>query len=162
MRSPASPVTPEKPRSIFFAGLMRLRLRIDDVCSIFVLMVAELPSLLSDHPSDVPRRAGLGDRFHHFRGRSGRRYLFSVVAGRDHADFRSVVAIVARRTSDGRLAALSIATLDARGRPADNACRWPPLVPHDGIVLVHLLAVTDAERCALVADLAPVALALAA
>ena len=127
----------------------------------FVLMVAGLSSLLSDHPPDTPRRAGLGDRYHYFRGFSGRRYLFTVVADRDLADFRSAVAVVARRMPRSRLAAYAATTLDAHGRCTDGL-HWPPIVPPGAVVLVHLLAETDAERRALVADLTPAALPLAA
>ena len=127
----------------------------------FVLMVAVHSSVLSDNPPDFPRKAGLGDRFHYFRGRSGRRCLFSTVAPAELADFRSAVVILARRTQDGRLAAYAVTALDQAGRPADNR-PWPPTIPVDTIVLVHLLATSDADRSDLVRDLAPASLSLAA
>ncbi|HWB49864.1 MAG TPA: hypothetical protein VG651_12200, partial [Stellaceae bacterium] len=68
-------------------------------------MVAVLPPLLSDQPPEVPQRVGLGDRFHYFRGLSGRRYLFTAVDRRDLPDFRSAVALVAEPAAEGRLAA---------------------------------------------------------
>jgi hypothetical protein len=128
----------------------------------FVLMVAVLPIVLSDHPPDFPRKAGLGDRFHYFRGRSGRRYLFSTVSGDELADFRSAVVVLAMRGVSGRLAAYAVTSLDRCGRPVDGQRPWPPEVPPDAVVLVHLLAGTAAERLALLDDLMPVPLALAA
>jgi hypothetical protein len=94
---------------------------------------------------------GLGDRFHYFRGVSGRRYLFTAVARQDLGDFRSVVVLLARPAANGRLAAGWIATTDAFGR-IDVRDRRLPDWP-DAVVLVHLLAETDRERRDLVADL---------
>ena len=79
-------------------------------------MVAVVPPLLSDRPPEIPQKAGLGDRFHYFRGRSGRRYLFTAVSGEALADFRSVVAILAEPAPSGGLAAHAVVTVDARGR----------------------------------------------
>ena len=121
-----------------------------------------LPHLLSDQPPEVPQRAGLGDRFHYFRGLSGRRYLFSTVSRDELADFRSAVAILARRAGGGRLAAEWVTTLDASGRPASNDRNWPPLHAPGTVILVHLLSAGEAERRAIVSDLSPAALALAA
>lgn len=123
-------------------------------------MVAVLPPLLSAQPPAVPRRAGLGDRFHYFRGSSGRRYLFSAIPRAGIGDFHSAVVALARRASDGRIAAHWIAAIDRAGR-VRSGLRMPPLTS-DTIVLVHLLAPGEAERDDLVADLAPAPLALAA
>ncbi|MEX0853963.1 MAG: hypothetical protein WD036_11880 [Bauldia sp.] len=119
----------------------------------FVLMVVEPSPVLSDHPPDLARRAGLGDRFHYFCGRSGRRYLFSAVGRRDLVDFRSAVIILAGRTPAGRLAALAITTLDAAGEPVGGWRHWLPAAPPDWVVLVHLLASNEAARRAIVDDL---------
>ena len=127
----------------------------------FVLMVAVLPHLLSDQPPEVPQRAGLGDRFHYFRGASGRRYLFSAIAADELADFRSAVVLLARRARGGRLAAYWMAVLDRFGRPVGERCGWPA-VAGDIVVLVHCLAESDAERLELAADLDQPAFALAA
>jgi hypothetical protein len=118
----------------------------------FDLMVAVLPPLLSAQPPEVPRRAGLGDRFHYFRGVSGRRTLFSVVPRNGIGDFHSAVIALARRLPDGQLALYWISAIDHAGRLRNGPV--PPLA-RDTVVLVHLLSQTDAERAALVADFAP-------
>jgi hypothetical protein len=128
----------------------------------FVLMVAVLPPLLSDQPPEVPQRAGLGDRFHYFRGNSGRRYLFSAVPRDDLGSFRSAVVILARPAGNGRVAAYWITVLDLLGRPTSRDRRWPPLLTTDTVVLLHLLSASDAERRDLVADLSALPVALAA
>ncbi len=115
-------------------------------------MVAVLQLLLSDQPPEVPRKAGLGDRFHYFRGASGRRYLFSKVPAKDFADFASAVVIVAERLMDGRLAVTWIAPLDSFGAPA-AADRRSLRIRAGSLVLVHLLSESEAERNAMVADL---------
>jgi nitroreductase len=118
----------------------------------FVLMVAALPFLLSDQPPEVPRKVGLGDRFHYFRGASGRRYLFSEVTATDLADFRGAVFLAAERLGSSRLAATWIGTIDTAGRLAAADQHWPRFRP--GVVmLVHLLAVGERKREAAVADL---------
>lgn len=129
----------------------------------FVLMVAVLPPLLSDHPPEVPQRAGFGDRYHYFRGLSGRRFLFSAVPAADLADFSRAVVILAVRAPGKRLAARSVTLLDRFGRPETHERPWPP-AGVGTVVLVHLLSESEAERRDLVADLSgPVgALALAA
>jgi hypothetical protein len=121
----------------------------------FVLMVAVLPPLLSDQPPEVPRRAGLGDRFHYFRGVSGRRYLFSAVPAGELGDFHSAVVILARRMPNGRLAAHSVAMLDACGRPVGSDRFGLRPISSGTVVLVHLLSSSDSGRRDLIADLAP-------
>jgi hypothetical protein len=118
-------------------------------------MVAALSPLLSAQPPAVPQRAGLGDRFHYFRGTSGRRYLFSAVAVTELADFCSAVVMMARRSPDGRLSAQWLTVLDPFGRPVGSPRHWPPVTAPDTVTLVHLLSATEAERFALVDDLAP-------
>jgi hypothetical protein len=128
----------------------------------FVLMVAALSPLLSDDPPDLVRRAKLGDRFHYWRGRSGRRYLFSAVDDDALSDFRSAVALIAEPAPDGRLVATAIALLDGAGRVLNGEMPWPRALPPDTVLLVHLLAQTDAERWDVVADLSGRPLRLAA
>jgi len=125
-------------------------------------MVAVAPPLLSDRPPELPQKAGLGGRFHYFRGRSGRRYLFSVVPDAALSDFRHVVAAIAVPAGNQRLAATAIVTLDHAGRPAVGDGPWPPAMPRGAMCLVHLLATTAGERAAILADLAPEPMQLAA
>jgi hypothetical protein len=113
-------------------------------------MVVEPAYILSDRPP-VPVRAGLGDRFRYQHGASGRRYLFTTIDANDLADFRSAVVVLARREPRG-LRVLSVTELDADGQPI-GAGRWPPLIPRDCLVLVHLLAERGEDRRAVVADL---------
>ncbi|MCR4283192.1 MAG: hypothetical protein NUV72_09230 [Bauldia sp.] len=120
-----------------------------------------LPPLLSDQPPEVPQRAGLGDRFHYFRGESGRRYLFSTVPAEELCDFHSAVVIFARRASGGRLSAHWIGLIDPFGRPEGRDRRRPPVQP-DTVALVHLLSPNEAARRDLVTDLSAMTLLLAA
>ena len=126
-------------------------------------MVAVAPPLLSDRPPEIPQKAGFGDRFHYFRGGSGRRYLFTLVSGDALADFRSVVAMLAEPAPSGRLSARTVVTVDGRGRIGPVAdLAWPPPADRQTLCLVHLLAASEAERRAVVADLAALAMQLAA
>ncbi len=126
-------------------------------------MVAVAPPLLSDHPPEIPLKAGLGDRFHYFRGRSGRRYLFTLVSGEALEDFRCVVAVLAEPVPSGRLAARTVVTVDALGRIGPVAdLAWPPPADRQTLCLVHLLAGSEVERRAVVADLAALSMQLAA
>ena len=118
-------------------------------------MVAVVPPLLSAPSPKVPQVAGLGDRFHYFRGLSGRRYLFSAVGRDELADFRAAVVIIAKPAEGGRIAAQWMTVLDGFGRPAAGDRRWPPSLGAGEIVLVHLLSETDRARRDLIADLAP-------
>jgi len=122
-------------------------------------MVAVIAPLLSDEPPEVPQRAGLGDRFHYFRGRSGKRYLFSTVPHGELADFRSAVVIYARRSAGGRLTADWATLVDVFGRPVGRDRRWPQ-ADRDTVVLVHLLAKSEADRLNLIADLSAAAASL--
>ncbi len=126
-------------------------------------MVAVVPPLLSDRPPEIPQKAGFGDRFHYFRGRSGRRYLFTVVSGETLEDFRNVVAMLAEPAPSGRLAAHAVVTVDALGRivPLPDRAAPPGRGGHT-VCLVHLLAASETERRAVVADLAPLTMQLAA
>jgi hypothetical protein len=123
-------------------------------------MVAELPILLSFPSPETTVRCVLGDRFHYFRGVSGRRYLFTRIARADLADFRSAVVMLAHREPRG-YRAFAVAELDRDGRLRAGR-RWPRELPRDCIVLVHLLAERATDRGAVVADLTSAALADAA
>jgi len=125
-------------------------------------MVAVLPPLLSDQPPDLAQRAGLGDRFHYFRGRSGHRYLFSAVRPDELAAFESAVVIRAVPAGRGRLAAHAISVIDHCGRPLDGRHPWPRLAAASERVLVHLLTDDEAGRHELVDDIAGQSMAIAA
>ncbi len=118
-------------------------------------MAAVIPPILSDRPPQVPQRAGLGGRFHYFRGCSGNRYLFSSVPAETLADYRSAVVILAESTRSGRLVAHSITSLDAEGRPTGGDA-LPPAIAVDTICLVHFLAGSESDRSRLIADLTTV------
>ena len=107
----------------------------------------------SDAAPKPARRAGLDGQFRYWRGASGRRYLFSLIPPESLADFRDVVVIFAEPEGDRLLCR----ALFAAG--AEPAAR-PPL-PGE-IVLVHLLAATEAGRRRVVADLTAPRLGLAA
>jgi hypothetical protein len=126
-------------------------------------MAAVVPPILSDRPPETPQRAGLGGRFHYFRGDSGRRYLFSRVPAETLADYRSAVVILAEATRSGRLIAHAIATIDADGRTAAGDA-LPPAIAVDTVCLVHFLAGNESDRLNLIADLTalPTPLPLAA
>jgi len=118
-------------------------------------MVAELLPILSDAATGLSRRAELGDRFRFWRGRSGARYLFSVVPFEALADFRGVAAIVAEPTADGAFLAWSAAIIDSTGRLNTLDAAWPDRTPTGSIVFVHFLAENEAELEALLGDLFP-------
>jgi len=108
-------------------------------------MVAGSPHLLYDEKPDFAELAGLGDRFRYWRGISGRRYLFTLVPVEALGDFPHAVGMLAERVADGRLAAREVFDIPAGG-PA-------PRPPGNAVALVHLLAVTEAERRSVIDDL---------
>ncbi len=114
-------------------------------------MVAEPFPLLSEQPPELPQRAGLGDRFHYFRGRSGRRYLFSKVDAGEVPDFPDAVVITAEPAAGGRLSVRAAGLTSSD--PLLPAARRPP-GGSATVFLVHLLATTAAQRLALIRDLA--------
>jgi hypothetical protein len=107
-------------------------------------MVAGSPHLLCDEQPDFAELAGLGDRFRYWRGLSGRRYLFTLVAIETLADFPGAVGMLAERLPDGRLAAREVFEIAANSLPHSRS---------GAVALVHLLAVTEAERRRAVEDL---------
>jgi hypothetical protein len=108
-------------------------------------MVAGSPHLLRDEQPDFAELAGLGDRFRYWRGVSGRRYLFTLVAAETLADFPKAVGILADRLPDGHLAARDVFEIAATG--------VRPIPGGEVFALVHLLALTTAERRRVIADL---------
>jgi hypothetical protein len=118
----------------------------------FVLMVAELLPILSDAAPGLARRAELGDRFRYWRGRSRRRYLFSMVPFETLADFRRAAAIVAEPAKGGFLA-WSAAIIDSSGHLEALDAAWPASAPAGSVVFVHFLAESDTELKAMLGDL---------
>ena len=108
-------------------------------------MVAGSPHLLCDEMPAFAELAGLGDRFRYWRGASGRRYLFTIVAPESLSDFPHAVGMLAEQLPDGRIAAREVFQIGAADGPAR---------PHGAdVALVHLLAVTVADRRRVIEDL---------
>jgi hypothetical protein len=122
-------------------------------------MVAVHLPLLSDQPPESPRRVGLGDRFHYFRGQSGRRYLFTQITADALPDFRNAVLLTTAPTPAGRLSVRSMSLIGDNPDAPEMLHKTRRRAP---VMLIHLLADTSAERVALVEDLIGVPLALAA
>jgi len=125
-------VSPESAVFRFAAGI-----------PLFYLCSMDRLAIPSDDAPKPARRAGLDGQFRYWRGASGRRYLFSLIPPESLADFRDVVVIFAEPEGD-RL--LCRALFTAGAEPAA-----PPAAGE--IVLVHLLAATEAGRRRIVADL---------
>lgn len=83
--------------------------------------------------------AAIEQRFRYWYGRSGRRYLFSEIGPTEVADLEGVVVLIPGRDAD---------------RPDYVGADATGYAGH-GPVFVHLLADTEADRAAVVADLAP-------
>jgi hypothetical protein len=119
----------------------------------FVLMVAEILPILSDAMPGLARREKLGNRFHYWRGRSDRRYLFSAVPFEALGDFRSAVVLLAEPAVDGRFIAWAVAIIDSAGRLHPQDGSWPLNAPRGSIAFIHFLAETDEEQRDVVEDL---------
>jgi hypothetical protein len=164
-RSPQRPPFPPTARAkvaALEADAAFERLRPPKRCSIFVLMVAALPPILSDARPDFARKAGVGDRFHYWRGATGRRYLFTAVAPDSLRDFRSAVVLLAEPGPGERLTARAVMTLDAQGRQAGGDLLSIDRLSPATIALVHFLAASEGERRSIVDDLMALSLRLAA
>ncbi len=106
----------------------------------------------ADQPLTGLSGSALADRFRTWRGRSGRRYVFSVFRageGFDHLPTgEGAVVIAAVRQADGTRRKLWVAEV---GR---DAARIERFLARPGCELhLHLLAATPAERRAVAADL---------
>ena len=113
-------------------------------------MIAEPASRLSERPAELqPHTSGFGDRFHYFRGMSGRRYLFTRVRGEDLEDFTDAVVVTAFARADGRFEIRSVGLPGNTGGHGEDAST---------VVMVHLLAAGEKERRAVLEDLAGVRL----
>lgn len=118
------------------------------------MMIEQSPSL-SEPMTGLTRRERFGNRFRHWRGHSGGRYLFSAVPFETLADFRSTVAILAEPAADGRFFAWSAALIDSMGHLHAVDESWPAYTPSGSVAFVHFLAETDEERQTLIDDLFP-------
>lgn len=111
----------------------------------------------TDLPHDDPSAnalAGLdlGERFRFWRGKSGRRYVFSVFGLSDHPAFEHAVAIAVHHKPQHRRRAVWIGIMAG----AD----WPALATAAAYagcdeVHLHLLAADDSRRAGVVQDLDP-------
>jgi hypothetical protein len=97
----------------------------------------------------------LSDRFRSWRGRSGRRYIFSIFRDWDGgAEFREAVVVAAERGPDGGRRILLVDSTETfpelllQGRALAEARAQGANELH-----VHLLAASASERRAIVADL---------
>ena len=88
--------------------------------------------------------AALAQRFHVWRGASGRRYVVSAYAPSTVPDYRDVIALAVGRGRDGRLAILGAAIT------GDDPMS---LFPGAEEIHLHLLAQDPAARRAVLADL---------
>lgn len=103
----------------------------------------------------LARRERFGNRFRHWRGHSGGRYLFSAVPFETLPDFRSAVVILAEPAADGCFFAWSAALIDSTGDLHAVDASWPAYTPQGSVAFVHFLAETDEERQILIDDLFP-------
>lgn len=91
-----------------------------------------------------------------WRGRSGRRYVVGVheLDEPELSDMGEAVVIAVRRNRTG--VAEPVAVASASGSPRERLCNWVARARHDGAteMHVHRLAEDEAERRAIVADLA--------
>ena len=100
-------------------------------------------------PASAPLAAlaggALAHRFHAWRGRSGRRYVFSVFDVKDCPDYAGAVVAAVARDGDGTRRILAL-------RPVDEAETWH--VPKAAAEIhVHLPADSGCERASAMADL---------
>lgn len=103
---------------------------------------AQWPAGAHAGPLAAAAEAGLAERFHSWRGRSGRRYVVSVYPADSAPDYRDAVVLhVARRGGLRQITSLG---------PA-------PCAAEDGVdeIHFHLLARDARERAGVVADLGP-------
>lgn len=112
-------------------------------------------SISADGTPGVAQMAGLDDRFHFWRGASGRRYLFTEVAPENLRHFENVVVLLAEVTRSGRPIAASASVIEAR--LFEGAALFRELAASSRLrPFVHFLATTPRARRGIVADLAAV------
>jgi hypothetical protein len=94
-------------------------------------------------PLSAATEIGLAERFHAWRGRSGRRYVVSVYPAGSAPDYPDAVVLhVVRRGGRRQIASLGLASRGA----------VPPGVDE---IHLHLLAQDDGARAGVIADLGP-------
>lgn len=118
-------------------------------------MTAELLPILSDAAPVSGPRAKLSNRFQFWSGTAGSSNVFSAVPFSALACFRSVIAILAEPTADGRFLPWSAATIDAAGN-LEGDSGWPMNEPPGSITFVHFLTENDTDLKALLGDPSPV------
>lgn len=97
----------------------------------------------------VPGLGSLGERYHYWCGRSGRRYLFSAVTAGDLLDFTAAIVVLARREGPKVIGEQAM-VLDGEGRTQLEArLAADPRIA----AFIHLLSPTDATRRAAIDDL---------
>ena len=96
----------------------------------------------------------ISSRFCSWKGRSGRRYVFSVYPASECPAFSGAVLIAAARDAKGRRRVLSVRETGAFPEPAvARARREIEALGAAGELHVHLLARSPEERAAALADL---------
>lgn len=117
-----------------------------------MLTETEFPLIDGGAPA-VSRLVGLAQRFHYWCGISGRRYLFTSVTAQELADFREAIVVIAGPDGAGGMVGHTVTILgdgsDGDRRAVARALRRDPRL----VAFVHLLAPTEAERRAALADL---------
>jgi hypothetical protein len=108
-------------------------------------------ALVVDGAPRTTRRLEQADRFRYWRGRSGRRYLFSAMPADALGDLASVVVLMAAETAQGPSRIVWIGEIDAAGLRQGRTVGGAGI--HRTRIFVHFLAETDADRQALIADL---------
>jgi hypothetical protein len=107
-------------------------------------------------PLSVLAGEDLGGRFRFWRGASGRRYMFSVYSSEACPAYDRAVLVGAAVEADGSRRILFIDDTGAFPEPALGRARARLAKARSKIEFhVHLLAVSPAERTALIDDLAP-------
>ncbi len=113
-------------------------------------MRAALPGFCEEKSGYLAQEPAVLRKYRHWRGRSGRSYVFSVYAPDDCPPYEDAVVMV---VAQGRalacvdLGALPLTALEALRRGAGR----------DAEFQIHVLADRGADRRALIADLTPVA-----
>ena len=96
----------------------------------------------------------LAERFRHWRGASGRRYIFSLYAPESCPAYDDAVLIVALKAADGlRRIAMICDTGSLPELALSRACKAAAAPGESVECHVHLLAASRAERAAVIEDL---------